>query len=118
LDVSRGADLEVCGGTVRFTNVQRSVGSAWNTPTIQIGNASTGTLRVTAGKFTCSTPNTGANDSHEMYVGNGVGGNGTLEIAAGSSVLLGRANGNKILYVGREGGRGRVLVAGDVLTTG
>jgi hypothetical protein len=117
LDVSLGATLEVCGGTVQFTNVQRAVASAWNAPTIQIGNASTGTLRIASGQFNCWTPNKSANDMHEMYVGNGVGGNGTVEIAQGGSLVLGRGDGNKVLYVGREGGRGRVLIAGDLIFT-
>lgn len=118
LDVSRGARLEVCGGAVQFTNVQRAVASAWNAPTIQIGNASTGTLRVTSGVFNGSTLNKTANDSHEMYIGSGTGGYGSLEIAAGASVVLGRGdNNNTLLYVGREGGRGNVLVAGDLIFT-
>jgi hypothetical protein len=117
LDVSRGASLEVCGGLVQFTNIQRAVASAWNAPTIQIGNASTGTLRITSGQFNYWTPNTGANDAHEMYVGNGTGGNGTLELAQGGTVILGRGNNNKLLYVGREGGRGRFIVAGDLIFT-
>ncbi len=118
LDVSRGGVLEVNGGAVQFTNVQRSVASAWNAPTFQIGNASTGTLRVTSGVFNGSTLNKSANDSHEMYVGNGTGGYGSLEIATGASVVLGRGdNNNTLLYVGREGGRGSVLVAGDLIFT-
>lgn len=117
LDVSQGGDLEVCGGSVQFTNVQRSVGNTWMKPTFMIGNASTGTLRVTAGVMNAYTRNTGASDLHEMYVGYGAGGYGTLEVAGGSSLALGRNSGDKILYVGLEGGRGKAIIAGDLVFT-
>ena len=114
-DLCCGADLEVCGGIVQFTNLQRSAWISWNTPTVQVGgNASTGTLRVTSGQFNCWTTDSAAKDSHIMYVGRGTKGNGTLYVGAGTSVKLGGAGDITVLYLGSEGGRGTATVAGDL----
>ena len=122
LSISGGGELNVNGGVIAFTNLPNATAAFANY--INVGYASTGTLRVTSGRFDYyeRTPRATTNNNRTLYVGRGVGGDGTLEISGGS-VNLGRADGGALmLSIGEGSGsgtigatRGKVVVSGGEL---
>jgi hypothetical protein len=122
LSLSGGGELNIGGGVFAFTNLPIVTAAYANH--INVGYGSTGTLRVTSGRFDYfeRTPRATTNANRTLFVGRGAGGDGTLEVSGGV-VNLGRADGGAVMLSVGEGvgsgtigaTRGKVVVSGGAL---
>ena len=110
--VRSGGLIRIDGGTVAFTNLMTATPA--NASRMLIGDTSAGRMAVTAGTFSMSGVFTAGetNRNAQLYIGNGMGSDGRLEVSGTGRAEFGGGWGTT-LYVGNgSGSYGELEVSG------